>query len=41
MVTVDTAKKSWKNTVSAKDAANYWLTYGRSGKHATNFKCLL
>ena len=41
MVTVDTVKKSWKNAVLAKYAANYWLTYDRSGKHATNFKCLL
>ena len=41
MVTVDTVKKSWKNAVLAKYAANYWLTYDRSNKHATNFKCLL
>ena len=41
MVTVDTGKKSWKNTVLVKYAINYWLTYDRSGKHATNFKCLL
>ena len=41
MVTVGTVKKSWKNAVLAKYAANYWLTYDKSGKHATNFKCLL
>ena len=39
MVTVDTVKKSWKNVVLAKYAANYWLTYDRSGKNTTNFKC--
>ena len=37
MVTVDRVKKSWKNAVLAKYAANYWLTYDRSGKHGTNF----
>ena len=41
MVTVDTVKKSWENTVLAKYVANFWLTYDRSGKLATNFKCLL
>ena len=41
MVTVDTVKKNWKNAVLAKYAANYWLTYDRNGKHATNFMCLL
>ena len=41
MVTVNTVKKSWKNTMLAKYTSNYWLTYDRSGKHATNFKCLL
>ena len=41
MATVDTVKKNWKNAVLAKFAANYWLTYDRSDKHATNFKCLL
>ena len=41
MVTVDTVKESWKNTVLAKYAANYWLANDRSGKLATNFKCLL
>ena len=41
MVTVDTVEKSWKNTVLAKYAANDWLTYHRSGKHAINLKCLL
>ena len=30
MVTVDTVKKSSKNAVLAKYAANYWLTYDRS-----------
>ena len=37
MVTVDTVKKSWKNAVVAKYAANGLLTYDRSGKHAINF----
>ena len=41
MVTVDVVQKSWENAVLAKYAANYWLIYDRSGKHATNFKCLL
>ena len=41
MVAVDTIKKSWKKVVLAKYATNYWLTYDRSGKHATIFKCLL
>ena len=42
MVTVDTVKMrmSWKNAELAKYTPNYWLTYGRSGKHATNLKCL-
>ena len=40
MYAVDTVKKSGKNTVLAKYAANYWL-YDTSGQHATNFKCLL
>ena len=40
MITVDAVKKSWQNAVLAKYAANYWLTYNRSGKHGNNFKCL-
>ena len=36
-----TQSKSWKNAMLAKYAANYWLTYDRSCKHATNLKCLL
>ena len=38
MVTVETIKKSWKNAVLAKHAANDWLIYERSGKHSTNLK---
>ena len=41
IVTVDTIGKSWKNAVLGKYAANDWLMYNRSGKHATNLKCLL
>ena len=37
----DTVKESRKNAMLAKYEANYWLTYERSGKHTTNFKCLL
>ena len=36
MVTADTVKKCWENAVLAKYTANYWLTYDRNGKHATN-----
>ena len=38
MVTVETIKKSWKNAVLAKHAANDWPIYERSGKHSTNLK---
>ena len=41
MATVDTGKKSWKNTALAKYTTSYWPTYDRSGKVATHFKCLL
>ena len=41
MVTVHTFKKSWKNAVLPKYAANYWLTYDRIGQHPTNWQCLL
>ena len=41
MVTVDTVKKSWKNTVLGKYDANDWLTKDGSGKYAINLKCLL
>ena len=33
--------KRARRMLLAKYAANYWLTYDRTGKHATNFKCLL
>ena len=41
MVQVDTVEKNWKNTVLAKHAANDWQTFDRSGRHASNLKCLL
>ena len=41
MATVDTGKKSWKNSALAKYTTSYWPTYDRSGKVATHFKCLL
>ena len=40
MITVYTVEKSWKNVVLAKKTANDWLKNDRSGKHATNLKCL-
>ena len=36
-----TVKKSWKNAVLAKYAANHQLKYERSDKHATSLKGLL
>ena len=41
MITIDIVKKSWKNAVLAKYVANCRLTYDRSGKHTSDFSCLL
>ena len=40
MVTVEQSKRAGRILFS-KYAANDWLMYNRSGKHAINLKCLL